>query len=130
MHTNGGLAKALLTGHITGTQNQLNKMVAHTLGDLNKPLNGRFPTPSPDDYVIAIRQIAQSGVCEIEKGGMINGYLRSPHIADVVERYGVPIGQTDVRKAVCINLAGFGHGFGFSGQSPYGLACSGCANAI
>jgi hypothetical protein len=49
-------------------------------------------------------------------------FLKSPHIADVMERHGVPIGQTDVRKAVCLNLASTGHGFGFSGQAFYLLS--------
>jgi hypothetical protein len=115
---------------MTGTLYQLNKLGTHSSGDPAKPFNGLFPTASPDDYVIAMRQIAQSGVCEIEKGGAINGYLRSTHIVDVVEGYGVPIGQTNLRKAVRINVAGTGHGFAFSGRSPYGSTCSGCANAI
>ena len=125
----GAWLAPLQTGILTGAY-QIGRLAIHSTTHARKPLNGLFPSSDPDDYVEAMRQIGHSGVVAIEPGGLINGYLRSSGIHDQVERSGVPVGKTNIRMAVCVNLEGTGHGFGYSGITPYGCLCSGCENLI
>jgi hypothetical protein len=125
----GAWLSPLQTGILTGAY-QLGKLQVHSSSRPRKKLNGRFPSLDPDDYVEAMRQIGHSGVSAIEPCGLVNGYLRDSGIHDQMERSGVPIGRTNIRMAVCVNLEGTGHGFGYSGITPYGCVCSGCGTPI